>query len=201
MYPKADWLQENCRQRREKCCSSPYILCQPGPHTCRRVLFGPSNAYYLSNIKARDSKAPLGLRRFADYTPLSTLYVVPKSARNPATGTLFVLWMTTPEAQAIRQPVDCSPTSSSAKAILTSKPEKHSRTAAQEKSPGSTIPSHKANSLGLARTKERHTVPTSPRLLPNESKRSSYGRTPFPITTPALNQLSKALRGTKHVSS
>lgn len=68
---------------------------------------GPSNAYYFWSIKARDPKAPLGLHWFSDFTPLSQLfYIVPKGTRHPATATLFALWMTTPEAEGIRQPVD-----------------------------------------------------------------------------------------------
>lgn len=55
-------------------------------------------------VKTRDPDAPVGLYWFSDYTPLSPMmYLVPKGTRHPAAGTLWALWMTTPEAQAIVQ--------------------------------------------------------------------------------------------------
>src|SRR5262249_54439748 len=58
-------------------------------------------------VKAQDSKAPLGLRYYSDYTPVTNLmYSVRKGAKSPASATLFALWMTTPEAHAIRQAED-----------------------------------------------------------------------------------------------
>jgi len=56
-------------------------------------------------IKSKDPDAPVGVSYFTDYNSVSAAYyVVRKRARHPAAGTLFALWMTTPEAQAIWQP-------------------------------------------------------------------------------------------------
>ena len=55
-------------------------------------------------VKARDADAPIGMHWFSDYTPLSPMmFIVPRGSRHPAAGTLWALWMTTPEAQAIVQ--------------------------------------------------------------------------------------------------
>jgi hypothetical protein len=56
-------------------------------------------------IKSKDPDAPVGVSYFTDYNSVSAAYyVVRKRARHPAAGTLFALWMTTPEAEAIWQP-------------------------------------------------------------------------------------------------
>ncbi len=68
--------------------------------------FFPGNEYYSFTAKAKDPKAPIAYHFWSDYTGLTRLYyIVPAKARHPAAGTLFALWMTTPEAQAIYQPV------------------------------------------------------------------------------------------------
>jgi len=55
-------------------------------------------------VKARDADAPIGMHWFSDYTPLSPMmFIIPRGSRHPAAGTLWALWMTTPEAQAIVQ--------------------------------------------------------------------------------------------------
>ncbi len=72
--------------------------------------FQPSNMYYYWQVMDRDPQAPLGLRYLDDYiTFTKVMYVVPKGARHPAAATLWALWMTTPEAQAIWQPVSFLP--------------------------------------------------------------------------------------------
>jgi len=62
---------------------------------------------YMRQIFAKDPKAPIASRFFDDYNGLTGFYhSVRTRARHPAAGTLFALWMTTPEAQAIWQPSD-----------------------------------------------------------------------------------------------
>jgi len=57
-----------------------------------------------SKAKARDPKVSLGIAFFNDYNPVSSAYyIVRKGARHPAAGTLFAMWMGTPEAKAIWQ--------------------------------------------------------------------------------------------------
>lgn len=74
-----------------------------------RILLGqlaaaPVNSYGYWQAKGKDARAPIEIHWFADYTPLSSvLYMVPKGSRHPAAATLFSLWMTTPEAEAILQ--------------------------------------------------------------------------------------------------
>ena len=66
--------------------------------------FAPQNTYYIWQTKAKAPNAPLGQHWFTDYTAMTSLfYMVPIRARHPAAGTLFALWMTTPEAQGIVQ--------------------------------------------------------------------------------------------------
>jgi len=55
-------------------------------------------------IKSKDPNAPVEVAYFTDYNSVSSAYhVVRKGARHPAAGTLYALWMTTPEAEAIWQ--------------------------------------------------------------------------------------------------
>lgn len=62
---------------------------------------------YMRQIFGKDPKAPIGYRFFDDYNGLTSFYhSVRTRARHPSAGTLFALWMTTPEAQAIWQPSD-----------------------------------------------------------------------------------------------
>ncbi|MBI2357685.1 MAG: ABC transporter substrate-binding protein [Deltaproteobacteria bacterium] len=62
---------------------------------------------YMRQIFAKDPKAPIGSRFFDDYNGLTGFYhSVRTRPRHPAAATLFALWMTTPEAQAIWQPSD-----------------------------------------------------------------------------------------------
>jgi len=64
-----------------------------------------NSAEYLG-VKAHDAKAPVGIHWFTDYTPMSLqMYTLPRGSRHPAAATLWALWMTTPEAQAIFQKV------------------------------------------------------------------------------------------------
>jgi ABC-type Fe3+ transport system substrate-binding protein len=53
---------------------------------------------------AKDPKAPIAYRFFDDYNGFTRFYYSVRSrARSPAAGTLFALWMTSAEAQAIWQ--------------------------------------------------------------------------------------------------
>jgi ABC-type Fe3+ transport system substrate-binding protein len=62
---------------------------------------------YMRQIFAKDPKAPIAARFFDDYNELNQVYYsVRTRARHPAAGTLWALWMTTPEAQRIWQPSD-----------------------------------------------------------------------------------------------
>jgi ABC-type Fe3+ transport system substrate-binding protein len=72
--------------------------------------FQPSNMYYYWQVKDRDPQAPLDLRYLDDFIAFTkVMYVVPKGSRHPAAATLWALWMTTEEAQAIWQPVSFLP--------------------------------------------------------------------------------------------
>ena len=62
---------------------------------------------YVRQIFVKDPTAPLAYKFFDDYNALNGVYYsVRTRARHPAAGTLFALWMTTPEAQAVWQPTD-----------------------------------------------------------------------------------------------
>jgi ABC-type Fe3+ transport system substrate-binding protein len=65
---------------------------------------------YVRQIFAKDPKAPVASRFFDDYNELNQVYYSVRSrARHPAAGTLWALWMTTPESQKIWQPSDLQP--------------------------------------------------------------------------------------------
>jgi len=67
--------------------------------------FYPGNFYHYLSAKAKDSEAPIGYRWFSDGTATTQIfYVIPKDARHPAVGTLFSMWIGTPEAEGIWQP-------------------------------------------------------------------------------------------------
>jgi ABC-type Fe3+ transport system substrate-binding protein len=60
---------------------------------------------YLRQVLAKDRDAPVAGTFFQDYNELNGVYYsVRKRARAPAAATLWALWMTTPESQAIWQP-------------------------------------------------------------------------------------------------
>jgi ABC-type Fe3+ transport system substrate-binding protein len=60
---------------------------------------------YFRQILLQDPKAPIGFKFFEDYNEKNAVYyAVRTGAKRPAAATLFALWMTTPEAQAIWQP-------------------------------------------------------------------------------------------------
>jgi ABC-type Fe3+ transport system substrate-binding protein len=62
---------------------------------------------YMRQIFAKDPKAPIAARFFDDYNELNQVYYsVRTRARHPAAGTLWALWMTSPESQRIWQPSD-----------------------------------------------------------------------------------------------
>ncbi len=83
---------------------------QPAVKGVQRVLlgeyaFGLANTYEALRAKAIDPKAPIDIAYFKDYNQTnSAFYVVRKGARHPSAGSLFALWMGTPEAEAIWQP-------------------------------------------------------------------------------------------------
>jgi ABC-type Fe3+ transport system substrate-binding protein len=62
---------------------------------------------YMRQVFAKDPKAPIAARFFDDYNELNQVYYsVRTRARHPAAGTLWALWMTSPESQRIWQPSD-----------------------------------------------------------------------------------------------
>ena len=81
-----------------------------GSKGVRRVLIGQyafalASTHQALRAKDMDPKAPLEVAYFKDYNQTNSgFYVVRKGARHPAAGTLFALWMSTPEAKAIWQP-------------------------------------------------------------------------------------------------
>jgi ABC-type Fe3+ transport system substrate-binding protein len=61
---------------------------------------------YLRQTLAKDAQAPLAGVFFRDYNELNSVYYsVRTKAPHPAAATLWAMWMTTPEAEAIWQPV------------------------------------------------------------------------------------------------
>jgi len=67
--------------------------------------FALAQGRYLRQIMGKDPKAPIGAKFFDDYNEINRVYYSVRSgARHPAAGTLWALWMTTPEPQAIWQP-------------------------------------------------------------------------------------------------
>ncbi len=67
--------------------------------------FGLGHDAKAPQILARDPKASIANALFRDYNESNaTFYGVRKRARHPAAATLWALWMTTPESQAIWQP-------------------------------------------------------------------------------------------------
>jgi len=67
--------------------------------------FYPGNFYHYLSAKAKDSEAPIGYRWFSDGTATTQIfYIIPKDSRHPAVGTLFSMWIGTPEAEGIWQP-------------------------------------------------------------------------------------------------
>ena len=70
------------------------------------VAFTPGNVYNYYQSKDKDRQAPIGVRYWNDYTGVTRIsFVVAQGARHPAAATLWNLWMTTPEAEAIWQPI------------------------------------------------------------------------------------------------
>ncbi|HLQ33991.1 MAG TPA: extracellular solute-binding protein [Chloroflexota bacterium] len=77
------------------------------PDSANRILLGElafaelNHGYYYQS-KAKDQQAPIEIHYFEDFTPMgSVLNMIPKGSKHPAAATLFSLWMTTPEAEAI----------------------------------------------------------------------------------------------------
>ncbi len=108
-YPKKKWLDIVDQIGKNACCVLRYNA------SLNRMLVGqlaltPSNTYYVWEVKAKDANAPLTYQWFSDYTAMSqVLYVVPRKSQHPAAATLFAMWMTTPEAEAIWQPASFHP--------------------------------------------------------------------------------------------
>lgn len=60
---------------------------------------------YVRQVLAKDAQAPVAATFFHDYNELNGVYYsVRGKARSPAAATLWALWMTTPESEAIWQP-------------------------------------------------------------------------------------------------
>lgn len=69
------------------------------------IAFFPGNEYHYYQAKAQDPQAPIAVHYLADYTGVTRIsFIVAKGARHPAAATLWALWMTTPEAEAVWQP-------------------------------------------------------------------------------------------------
>lgn len=102
-YPKEKWLEIADKVGKNAAAVLTFAA------STERILLGElaladSNEYYYWQTKMKDPNAPIGIHWFADYTQVSSVYnMVPKGSRHPAAATLFALWMTTPEAEAIWQ--------------------------------------------------------------------------------------------------
>lgn len=74
------------------------------------IAFMPANGYMYWEALAKDPTAPIGIKFWRDYTAVTNQFTgVVRNSRNPGAATLFVLWMTTPEAQAILQAANYQP--------------------------------------------------------------------------------------------
>jgi ABC-type Fe3+ transport system substrate-binding protein len=63
-----------------------------------------ANTYYAFLAKSKDAQAPVEITFFKDYNQANaTYYVVSKGTKRPAAASLFAIWMSTPEAEAIWQ--------------------------------------------------------------------------------------------------
>lgn len=108
-YDKAKWLKILDQVGMNACCVLRFDA------STDRILLGDlafasSNTYYLWQVKAKDPEAPMAQSWFTDYTAMTQLfYMIPKGSKHPAAATLFALWMTTPEAEQIWQPVAFHP--------------------------------------------------------------------------------------------
>lgn len=102
-YPKDKWLEIADKVGKNAAAVLTFAA------STERILLGElaladSNEYYYWQTKMKDPGAPIGIHWFADYTQVSSVYnMVPKGSRHPAAATLFALWMTTPEAEAMWQ--------------------------------------------------------------------------------------------------
>lgn len=78
----------------------------------QRMLLGEfaflsGNTQYYFLYKAKDPQAPIDITYFEGLnTATRAVYAVRKNAKHTAAATLFALWMGTPEAESIWQPVD-----------------------------------------------------------------------------------------------
>lgn len=60
---------------------------------------------YFRRLLAKDQKAPIAIRPFEDFNQVNKVYhMVRAKSRHPAAATLWILWMTTAEAEGIWQP-------------------------------------------------------------------------------------------------
>ena len=68
------------------------------------IAFMPANGHMYWEALVKDPTAPIGIKFWRDFTPFGNLFTgMIKGTKSPAAATLFVLWMTTPEAHAILQ--------------------------------------------------------------------------------------------------
>jgi ABC-type Fe3+ transport system substrate-binding protein len=68
--------------------------------------FGLANTYEALRAHDLDPDAPIAVTYFQDYNQTNSgYYIVRKGARHPAAATLFAIWMGTPEAKSIWQPI------------------------------------------------------------------------------------------------
>ena len=68
--------------------------------------FMPLGLKNLTQIIAKDPKAPVAAHYFADVVSLSHVsHSVPRGIPHPAAAFLFSMWMTTPEAEVLWQPI------------------------------------------------------------------------------------------------
>ena len=68
--------------------------------------FMPMALQNLAQIKMRDPKAPVAAHYFSDVVSLSHVgHSIPRGIPHPAAAFLFGMWMTTPEAEALWQPI------------------------------------------------------------------------------------------------
>ena len=100
-YAKDEWLK--AAQGFAKNAASVALFPDSANHILLGELpFAELNHGYYFQAKSKDPQAPIEIHYFQDFTPMgSTMNLVPKGSKHPAAATLFTLWMTTPEAEAV----------------------------------------------------------------------------------------------------
>jgi len=102
-YPKDEWLQ-TIDGIGKNVATVIYFADAVDRTVLGQVAASINNTYYYFQAKDKNPDVPLAVHWFQDYTPLSNVSsMVFKGSQHPAAATLWAMWMSTPEAEAIFQ--------------------------------------------------------------------------------------------------